>query len=169
MNWNKALPFINGLIGNIANHRSIVYGIYRKGRRIAVCQPARIGSRKGNGFAAVPIIVRRGNGGNIVFVNLHDQIGIAAVRPGHLGIIIVDVAYVIVKINGRKTLPFIDGLIGNVADHRRIINIVHRKNSAVAVGQPAGIGSGKGNGFCAKPVGVRNGNSCHMIGIDVHL
>ena len=112
------MPFGNGLIGDIADHRRIILSVNGKKRRVAVRGRARIAGRKGDGLAARPVGRGGADGGHIIGVDGNQQIRIAAVTPGDFAIGMVAVADIGVKVDACKAAPFVYGLAGNVADHR---------------------------------------------------
>ncbi len=112
-----------------------------------------IGCPEGNSFGAVPINIRRSDGGDSVGY-VYSQLLIPGVSPDHIAVGVVNVTDIIIQANGGECLSFGDALIRDVRHHRRVVDSRYGEGRPILIIQTARIGSPEGNRLRTVPVKV---------------
>ena len=76
-------------------------------------------------FGMVMVATRFGDG--------HGQLVVAGVGPGHLGVGVVDIGDIVIQTDGGESSTLSDGLVGDVGDHRGIVDSGDGKGSGVVI------------------------------------
>ena len=164
--------FFDGLVRNLLEHRSIVDRLHHEvcGRRSASIFT--VGSRKLDLCGAVPVRVRNNHGSDAVRVDFHVQVAVGLILanrrdikfPENLVLRMVGIGHVVVELDLREGLTFVDGLVRNLLDFRRIVHGFHVEVHCFRTRGPLGVRRDKGNVFGTVPVLVRNFNRRYAVG-----
>ena len=131
----ELLLLVDGLVWSFLDDGRIVYRANGKVRRGFCRSVFGIGRDKGNLVGTVPMGVRNDDVGDAIFGDIDGQFALRLVFgglrhlvfPGNLVFRMVGVFYIIVKLDGSEGLAFVDGLIGDFGNFRRVIDGFHRE------------------------------------------
>ena len=169
--------FFDGLVRNLLDDRSVINRLYHEvcGRRGA--SVFAVGGSKLDLCGAVPVLVRNDHGGDAVRINFHIQVAISLILahrldvefPQNLVLRMVGVRHKIIELNLGEGLTFIDGLVLNLLDFRRIVYGFNIEVYRFRTDGTLGVRGHERNVFGAVPIFARNFNRCNAFGRNGNL
>ena len=166
----KFTLFRNALVlDRLHEFRNIVHGFNLEGHRTLVRSAFRVSHREGNLFSTIPILVRSGNGSNMLRVDYDLEVLVARHSPLELGIVMVFVRYELVEFDRLEFALFLDGLVSNILHDRRVVDGLDSEHSVRLSRSAFRVSHREGYLFRTVPVLGRLLDGGNAVGINFNL
>ena len=151
------------LARNLLQYGRVVNRLDREGRRLGIACVFAIGRGKLDFCRTIPVRVGNHNRRNALRVDFNIEVAVGLILahrldvefPQDLVLRVVRVCDKVVEIDLAELLAFVDSLVGNRRNYRRIVNGLHREVHRFGTHRTFGVGRRKSDIFGAVPIFVR--------------
>ena len=170
VNRLEFLLFFDSLFGNVLHElRRIVDGLDCELGTGVDGRTSGVGRRPGDGLGTVPQFVGSRNCGRAGLVDLHLQVLVARGCPLDGGNIVIHIGNEIGQGNLFEFILFFDGLVGNLLEHRSVVDGLHRKGCRLGIAGVFAVGGRKLDLGRTVPVGIGNQDGGDSVVVDLHV